>query len=386
MVVGRPRASRSDFGSVLVITLMLTVILAVVVLALARYVTTGLRTSDTATVRTDTNFDASNVMNWAIEEFSKKNLRPEDCGEAPAYVELNGFSSDLTTNGSTTKLECAQTLPSAEPVVHLIATSVSDQTRVVEATLTVPRYAPGARVSDWRVDIPIDVLPYSTTPTIATTSTTAVPNSIPTASPTAVSINPSTTSTHSVFASDSDGTITTVSFVGVIPSNLQLNSLGGLSFEVVADATIGTFSVSFQVQDDHGGLSPIETLTVEVTTAATTTTAAPTTTTTLAPNPACTFTVTSAAGDEKSGIANLAISNTGGAFTGWQVVVNWPGSWSGSWDPSVTASLPSPNVTVSGSQSVGASTTLNFSATLTWKNGNPKINVSDTRTCTVVSP
>ena len=46
--------------------------MAVIVLALAEYVTVGLKTSDVTNERSETNADASSAMSWAIEQFAKK--------------------------------------------------------------------------------------------------------------------------------------------------------------------------------------------------------------------------------------------------------------------------------------------------------------------------
>ena len=393
-MVIRRTGRHDDRGAVLVLTLILTVVLAVIVVALAEYVTVGLKTSDTATERTETHTDSSNVMSWAIEQFAKKRLTPDaDCDDAPDYATI-AVPAALVSNGSTTTLECAQTEPiSGEPVVHLVATSVDDQTRVVESTVEVPAYVHGARVSDWRVDIPIAVPPYVTTTTVVagttTTTTTTVANTAPTANATGWVVNPSTTTTAYLDAFDTDGTIVSATVAGA-PGTWTVTPTGGTEVQLTVDGATGTFPLSYTVTDDDGAMAS-STITVEVTSTATTTTTSTTTTTTttLPPNLTCTFKVTATATDNKSGTGNLSIMNLGGGpFTGWQVRItqlNTKNPWSFTWDDAVTATSGS-SLLVSGSQSVGADGVVNFTAGLTWNGGEPKIVANQDLPCVRVWP
>jgi Tfp pilus assembly protein PilX len=199
---------RPDDGSVLILTLIFTAVLSLVVLALAEYATVGLRTSGAATMRTETTADASSAVHWAIERFAKKELTPDvDCDEAPAYLPIT-VPPGLLTAGVTVDLTCAETTPmTGEPVIHLIAVTHSGpSTRTVEATVEVPSYLHGARVADWRVDIPIAVPPLVTTTTTAatapTTPSTAPPTTAPpsTAPPSSAPDDGSTTTTTTTLA------------------------------------------------------------------------------------------------------------------------------------------------------------------------------------------
>ena len=382
-----------DAGSVLVLTLILVTVMAVVVVALASYVTVGLKTSDVASERTETNADAANVMNWAIEQFAKKQLRPDDdCGEAPGYLPIVS-PGGLASNGSSTTLQCAQTTPiTGEPVVHLVARSIGDQTRVIETTVEVPRYSHGARVSDWRVDIPIEVPEYVTTTTVAsgTTTTTTIANVAPTANVTSWVVNEGV-STMYLDATDSDGTIASAVVNSLPVGWVADNSAGGRVIELTA-AGVGTYTMSYVVTDDDGATAT-NALHVEVTLDPTTTT----TTTTIAPvppMPSCTFVVTSAHQNGKSGSGTLTVSNSGSDFTGWQIRLTQKNSshpWQFTWgDPSLSVTPGSSHVTVAGSQMVTQTTPFTVTADLTQSsNGAPataKIDVNDSLTCQVLSP
>lgn len=367
-----PNPAPRDHGAVLVLTLILTVVMSMIVLGVSSYATVGLRTSEVASERTETNADSSNVMSWAIEQFAKKQFRPEDpadCADAPAYASIVP-PPGLATNGSTTTLECARTNPiNGEPVVHLIARSTGTQTRVVETTLEVPQYTHGARISDWRVDIEIDVPAYTPPPT-------AGGNTAPLAGATAWVVAPGSTTTQTLDASDPDGTIVSSTISGA-PDTWTVTTTG-TSVELMVDTPTEplpqTYPLTYTVTDDDGATSN-STISVEITDVAPP-----------PPNPACSFEVTNAAGNGNSGVGNLSISNTGGDFNGWQVSISWPDSWAATWDSAVTANHADPNMIVSGTQTVAQGSSINFGAALTRTIGNPKINSGDIRTCTVISP
>lgn len=390
------RSDGRDDGGVLVITLILTVVLAVVVVALASYVTAALRTSDVASERTESRADASAVLNWAIEEFAKKQLTPEDdCGEAPSFATIGGVPAELSGNGSTTTLECRQTTPvNSNAAVHLRAVSTGEQIRTVEATVLVPLYSHGAQVADWRVDIPIQVPDYSATTTTVPGPTTSVapPNQEPTATDTTWTLLASDTSSQSVIASDPDGSVASVVFDAPLPTNVTLSApTGPTSFDVTTDATTGTFTVPFRVLDDLGLSSAQATLTIVVDTTTPSTTEPPPTTTTLAPNLNCTFTITSAAADQKSGIAQLRITNSGGETIGWEATIGWPRQWDASWPAALgvtTVNIPpnSQEKVVVGGDTIGESEEIDYSIALTWRGGDPKIVLNAVRPCAASLP
>ena len=367
-----PNRVPRDRGAVLVLTLILTVVMSVIVLAVASYATVGLTTSAVASERTETNADSSNVMSWAIEQFAKKQFRPEDpadCADAPAYASIVP-PPGLATNGSTTTLQCARTNPmNGEPVVHLIARSTGTQTRVVEATVEVPQYTHGARISDWRVDIPIDVPAYTPPPASGA-------NTAPLAQSTSWSVAPGTTSTQTLDASDTDGTIVSSTITGA-PGTWTVTPTGtsvALTVDTPTDPLPQTYSLTYTVTDDDGATSN-STISVQITDVAPP-----------PPNPTCAFEVTNAAGNGNSGVGNLSISNTGGDFSGWEVSISWPGNWTATWDSAVTASPSGSTMIVSGGHTVSQGSTINFGATLTRTTGQPKINTGDTRSCSVTIP
>lgn len=315
-----------DRGSVLPLTLVLVVVMALVVVALARYAATGLAASPAASKRVETNADASGVVNWAIEQFAKKQLRPNDhCGDAPTKKAIT-VPPDLVPSGYQINLNCEQTNPiTGEPVVHLIATlsGTNVATRTVEATVEVPSYYHGARVSDWRVDVPIVAPAYVTTTTgPGATSTTSTSTTIPTTSSTS-STAPTT-----------------------IPS--------GSSTSSTAPTTIPT------------------------------TTAAP------VPILSCTFTVTShvhaSNGNGSTGVGQLRVNNTGTAAAArWVVFITVPqNQWTFIWDVAVTATRANSGITVNGNLGVPVAGSALVSANLN-DTSNPRITTNNTLPCSVQS-
>lgn len=141
-----------DRGAVLVLVLLLTVILAVVILALVTFVETGLRTSDTTDLRSETNADGGAAISWAMEEFRLGGLTDSDCPSTGAPIAV---PPNVAANGSVVTLSCTSDLAVGSfPVVTLEATATKDSvTRLVKA---VAQYAPppdsAARTLDWSVD------------------------------------------------------------------------------------------------------------------------------------------------------------------------------------------------------------------------------------------
>lgn len=386
-----------DRGAILVLTLVFTVILAAVVIAIANFATTGLKTSSVATLRTDTNADASATVSWAIEQFAKKQLQPDaDCGDAPVSLPIT-IPSGLLPNGYTATLTCAQTTPIAtEPVVHLVAsvTPSSGITRIVEATVEVPQFTHGARIADWRVDIPIDVPAYVTTTTSipsATTSTT-IANAAPIADPTNWVGATGLAVTAVLNASDSDGSIVSAT-IDTAPLPIGLDSIvaaGPTSFTFTSSID-GTYNLSYTVTDDDGATASS---TIEIVVSASPpSTTTPTTTTTLPPNPNCLFRITSVNNGGKSGAGTLSLSNSGGgAFAGWQLQVSrtlYGGPWSFTWPWAVTTSGSSYIIDSNASNGTFAMNQgPTFIATATLENGpnGQKLVLNDTFGCTMINP
>ncbi|MDW3215415.1 MAG: hypothetical protein R8G01_15545 [Ilumatobacteraceae bacterium] len=393
-----------DGGTILVLTLVFTVILAVVVIAIANFATTGLKTSSVATQRTDTNADASATMSWAIEQFSKKQLLPDaDCGDAPASQPIV-VPTALLPNGYTATLTCSQTTPIAtEPMVHLVArvTPSGGAPRTVEATVEVPKYTHGARIADWRVDIPIDVPAYVTTttsiPSATTTTSTTIANAAPTANPTNWVGATGSSVTAVLDAFDSDGTIVSATIdTTPLPAGLDsIVSAGPSSFTFFASSD-GTYNLDYTVTDD-GGATASSTIQIVTSTTppstTTTTTSSTTTTTTIAPNPDCEFRISSVNNGGKSGAGTLSLSNTsGGAFTGWQLSVSrikYGGPWDFTWPGPVGVGGSAYVIDSDASnESVTPNQGPTFIASATLENGpnGQKLILNDTFTCSMINP
>ncbi len=398
-MVNRPNR-RCDQGSILVLTLVLVVVMSVIVIAMSQYVTVGNRTSGVASERTNTNADSANVMQWAIEQFAKKQLAPDvDCGAAPVHVPID-VSSNLQLNGSTTTLTCAQTNPiNGEPVVHLIARSTGDQTRVVEATVEIPQYSHGARVADWRVDIPIAVPPYTTTTTTSSTTTTAPSlNTAPYAADISINVGLDDSAfTFSLQVTDAEGDPMTISNLSPSGPEITVSNAGGIDVSVAATSVGGaiagaSYAFTYTVDDDEPLTSNVGNVTVfvDATPTSTSTSTTSTTTTTLAPNASCTFVITSAQSGGSSGIGVLEVANSGGDFTGWQVQLTQKDPtkpWQFTWGPGVTAVVGNQYVDVAGAQTITQTSPFSESAQLAFAfPGQPKIVVNDTLACAVISP
>jgi hypothetical protein len=142
------RSQGDDQGSILVLTILLTVVLAAIVLALATYSIAGLRSSDITTQRIEDDVAMTNAVNWAVEEFAAKHLLPDDaCGESPTVIDIpNGLVDGAG-------LACEQEVESeaGHPQVRLIATvtSASGQERFSEVVLEVPIMSFEAHIRSW---------------------------------------------------------------------------------------------------------------------------------------------------------------------------------------------------------------------------------------------
>lgn len=136
-----------DEGAILVLTLLLTVVLSVVVLALATYSTVGLATSRVTTDRSRGNAAASAALTWVIEELAAKRLTVDECDGGTIT-----FPSGLIDDGTATTVTCS---PGAEvndsPTVALAGRAVGGvETRIVaEIQLPGDRYE--APVLSWTV-------------------------------------------------------------------------------------------------------------------------------------------------------------------------------------------------------------------------------------------
>lgn len=153
-------SSRRDPGTILILTLVFTVVLAVIVLALANYVAVGLRTSDTTDLRSETNADGAAVVTWAMEEFRLGNLDvsadcPSNDPMAGTPIPLSAVDSSINVNGSELELFCSTRVATGSfPVITLAATATKDGVR--REVLAVAQIAPppqsAVRALDWSVD------------------------------------------------------------------------------------------------------------------------------------------------------------------------------------------------------------------------------------------
>ena len=144
-----------DEGTVLILTLLLTVVLAAIVLSLATYAAAGLATSRVTTHRTESNAVATDGLTWAIEEFSKKTLVPENdahCNSAPVTLSP---PAGLLDGSSTVSLTCTRQADiDNHPTVLLAAdaTLASGTNRTIEIVLQVPAGQRTTQVHSWVAD------------------------------------------------------------------------------------------------------------------------------------------------------------------------------------------------------------------------------------------
>lgn len=150
----RTRRTGRDPGSTLVLTLILTVVMGTIVLAIAGYATAGLRASGVTTDRILSNADASNAASWVVEEFAKRTIDPSDvCTDAALYSEYAEISipASVVRNGTTVTARCGRATDfEIYRTYHLVVESHGLQTRTVEALVEVPYYAAGAWVAESR--------------------------------------------------------------------------------------------------------------------------------------------------------------------------------------------------------------------------------------------
>jgi Tfp pilus assembly protein PilX len=145
---GTMKSTDRDRGSILVLAMVLTLVLAFVTIAIARYATVGLATSQTTSHRTRSNAAASAALQWAIDEFAAKRLYPGvDCTTADTTIAVPAAALPY---GSVT-LTCG---PSDEvgnhPTVDLTAIATVDGvTRTIDVLLQVPRDTYNAQIRSW---------------------------------------------------------------------------------------------------------------------------------------------------------------------------------------------------------------------------------------------
>lgn len=149
-----PRHRDGDEGTILILTLLLTVVLAAIVLALATYAATGLSTSRVTTERTVSNAAATDGLTWAIEEFAKKQLVPENdahCDSTPVALSV---PAGMVESAASLSLTCERQADiDNHPTVRLsaVATTAAGTDRTIDVVLQVPAAQHTTQVHSWVV-------------------------------------------------------------------------------------------------------------------------------------------------------------------------------------------------------------------------------------------
>lgn len=145
----------------MILTLVLTIVLAVVVIALATYATAGLATSEITTERNESNAVTSAGLSWYIEELQSKRIEPSDptaCDDgvtlptpAPVIVPVGA----LPANGLSVEIGCESIGEIGfHPAVRLTAlgTTLQGTTRSIEVVAQVPRSQYTVQIYTWTAD------------------------------------------------------------------------------------------------------------------------------------------------------------------------------------------------------------------------------------------
>jgi Tfp pilus assembly protein PilX len=140
------RNDQRDRGAVLVLALVLTVVLSIIVLGLATYVSTGLRTSKVSTDRTETTAAATAGIYFVVERLSTSS--PFACDAAfavptaavPGDIGVAIVCSKLTTTESPAQYRLESNTSNGHVAGDIVAV-VS-----VREEMAAPR---GVRVIDW---------------------------------------------------------------------------------------------------------------------------------------------------------------------------------------------------------------------------------------------
>lgn len=135
-----------DRGAVLVLALVLTVVLSLVVVGLATYVSTGLRTSEVSTERTETTAAATAGLYFVVERLSTTD--PIAC-DASFGVPASATPGDIGVT-----VACEKVSTTESPAVYRLSSSTSNGHPAgdvvalvsVREEMAAPR---GVRVVDW---------------------------------------------------------------------------------------------------------------------------------------------------------------------------------------------------------------------------------------------
>jgi hypothetical protein len=136
---------------VLVITMLLTLVLAAIVLALASYAMVGVKTSKVTTERTESNAVSSSAVNWVIEEFAAKRLRPDlDCAVPDSVIAV---PAGVSPSGTTSVTCTPQPEIGFHPTVLLdaVGTTATGMDRPINVLVQVPRDQYTIQVRSWTI-------------------------------------------------------------------------------------------------------------------------------------------------------------------------------------------------------------------------------------------
>jgi Tfp pilus assembly protein PilX len=137
-----------DDGSVLIITLILTIVFASIAMALASYAVAGVRTSKVTTERTAAGAAATAGLYWMIEELTHKHVLPCDGTNPPPP----SVPANVAPNAASVTVTCTYLgTHGAHPAIRLSATATTTvgHTASVDAYVQVPNDTYTARVYRW---------------------------------------------------------------------------------------------------------------------------------------------------------------------------------------------------------------------------------------------
>ncbi len=143
---------RDDAGSILILTMIFTIVLALIVIAMAAFATTGLKTSNVTTERTESNAATSSALVWVIDALAEKSVRPDlDCSELGPDI---AAPVNLLAAASATVTCTTQPDIDFHPTVLLTAsgTTADGTQRQIEVVVQVPRADYTVQVRSWTVD------------------------------------------------------------------------------------------------------------------------------------------------------------------------------------------------------------------------------------------
>lgn len=113
-----PRRPAGDRGSILILTLVLTMVLSLVVIGLARYTMAGLATSDVSTERTERTAAATAGIYFVVEQLSVS--APAGC---PAQQVL---ASSVVPGDVAVSVACSKVTTTESPAIYELVARTTD--------------------------------------------------------------------------------------------------------------------------------------------------------------------------------------------------------------------------------------------------------------------